>query len=42
MLGGRREKKRGLGKDCGFTRLVMGSGHPEKGRGGMRGFLGSR
>ena len=42
MFGGRREKTRGLGEDCGLTRFIMGSSHSEKSRGGMRGFLGSR
>ena len=39
MLVGRGEKERGMGENRGLTRLIMGSGYSEKGRGGVWGFL---
>ena len=36
------EKERGLGAYCGITRFLMGSGHSEKDRGGVRGLPRSR
>ena len=42
MSVGMREKKRSLGASCRLTRLLMGSGHSEKDRGGVRGFPRSR
>ena len=39
---GKEEKERGLGASCGLTHLLMGSGHSEKDRGGVRRFPHSR
>ena len=38
MLVGRGENERGMGENRGLTYLSMGSGHSEKGRGGVQGF----
>ena len=42
MSDGRGEKERSLGANCRLTRLLMGSGHSEKDRGGVWGFSHSR
>ena len=42
MLDGWGEKERGLGAYCVITRFLMGSGHSEKDRGGVRGLPHSR
>ena len=42
MSVGRGEKERDLGASCRLTRLLMGSGHSEKDKGGVRGFPRSR